>query len=121
VRITEKDNEGKTALFHTAKNGNFEVLQYLLTSEGGISITETDDEGNTALLLATESVFYAPIVQWLLEYGGAQITDTNNAGDSVWTAHPEISLQNLLMYAYTKDDDDEYIIIDGECVPNVHP
>jgi hypothetical protein len=51
---------------------------------------------------------------YLREYGGAQITDTNDDGASVWTVHGEVSLQELLRSAYAKDDDGEFISIDGE-------
>jgi hypothetical protein len=117
ARITERDNEGKTALLHAAYNGGLEVLQYLLSFDSGASITEADDEGNTALLLAAGEICYPAKVQWLLEYGGAQIIDTNNEGASVWTVEREDSLRYLLISAYAKDDEDEYISLDGEYVP----
>jgi hypothetical protein len=118
ARITERSIDGKTALLQAANSGSLEVVQYLLSSEGGASITETDDEGNTAFLLAPDSMVFATVVQWLLEHGGAQITDTNNEGDSVWTVHREISLQDLLIDTYTKEDDGKYVTIDGEYVPD---
>jgi hypothetical protein len=56
------------------------------------------------------------MILWLLEYGGAQITDTNNAGDLVWTVHrqDDLSLRDLLIIAYAKDNDGDYVSIDGE-------
>jgi ankyrin repeat protein len=117
AKITERDNEGKTVLFHAAENGSLEIIQFLLSSEGGARITETDDMGNTALLVAAGEMCQPKIVQWLLEYGGAQITDTNYGGASVWTADWDESLQPLLMSAYKKDDDGEYVSLDGEYVP----
>jgi ankyrin repeat protein len=117
AKITERDNEGKTVLLHAAENGSLEIIQYLLSSEGGASITETDDMGNTALLVAAGEICEPKIVQWLLEYGGAQITDTNNGGASVWTVDWEESLLYLLRSAYKKDDDGEYVLLDGEYIP----
>jgi hypothetical protein len=57
------------------------------------------------------------MVQWLLEYGGARITDKNNAGDAAWIVQSDDSLRDSLINAYKKDDDGEYISIDGEHVP----
>jgi hypothetical protein len=89
ARVTEKSDDGKTALLHAAKKRKrLEVIQYLLSTEGGASITETDGAGNTVLLLAASHGCSEPVVQWLLELGGAQITDTNNEGTSVWTTRP---------------------------------
>jgi hypothetical protein len=115
--ITERDDEGKTALLHAAHNGNLEIIKYLLSMEGGASITETDDGGNTTLLLSADDICQPMDVQWLLEFGGAKITDINNEGDSVWTVEKEDSLQVMLMDAYAKDDDGEYVSTDGEYFP----
>jgi hypothetical protein len=114
ARITERDHTGKTALLHAAGNRRLEIVQFLLSSEGGASISETDDGGNTALLMAAGEMCQPAMVQWLLEYGGAQLTDTDTYGYSVWTLDWEESLQYLLIDAYAKDDDDEYVSIDGE-------
>lgn len=46
---TERCHDGSTVLLCAM---TLDVLQYLLSSEGGASITETDDGGNTALLEA---------------------------------------------------------------------
>jgi hypothetical protein len=114
ARITERSNDGKTVLLYAAEGVNLEIIQYLLSSEGGASITETDDEGNTALLVAAGFECDPAMVQWLLEYGGAQITDTNNAGDTVWTVDWQASLRDLLWYAYFMDDDGKHVSLDGE-------
>jgi ankyrin repeat protein len=62
-----RDSKGKTALLHAAEGGNLEVVQYLITSEGGASITEADDVGITALMLAagapSAGACYPAIVQ----------------------------------------------------------
>jgi hypothetical protein len=58
------------------------------------------------------------MVQWLLGYGGAQIADIDSRGMSVWTDQGPNSLPNLLKFAYMKSDDNKYISIDGEYVPN---
>jgi ankyrin repeat protein len=50
--ITERANDGRTALLYAAFKGSLDVVQCLLSSERGASITETDEEGATALLLA---------------------------------------------------------------------
>jgi hypothetical protein len=120
ARITDRDHEGKTALLDAALWGSLELLQFLLSSEGGASITETDDWGNNALLLAAGYDCQPIMVQWLLEYGGAQITDTDNEGASVWTVELNLdkslgnSLQVMLISAYAKDDNGEYVSIDGD-------
>jgi hypothetical protein len=115
ARTTDRTGRGETALLLAAEGGTLEMLQYLLSAEGGASITETDEKGNTALLLAG-CYCVSKKVHWLLEYGGAQITDTNNEGYSVWIMNGEASLHNLLIDAYKKDDDGEYTSIDGEYV-----
>jgi hypothetical protein len=88
-----------------------EMVEYLLSPEGGASIAETDDEGNAALLLAVGRDCYPSIVQRLLEHGDAQIMDTNNNEDLVWTAHGDKSVPCLLI-------DGDYLIIDGEYTQN---
>jgi ankyrin repeat protein len=50
--ITERDDDGMTALLWAAEEERLEVIQYLLSSEGGARIAETDNAGHTALLLA---------------------------------------------------------------------
>jgi hypothetical protein len=107
---TDRDSEGMTPLLHAADYGCLEVLQHLLSSEGGASITETNNEGNTALLLAAGAgvTCHPSIVQWLLEHGGAQITDTGNDGTLLWTV-PRHGLPDLLKSAYTEGDDGEYV------------
>jgi hypothetical protein len=107
-----------TAFLHAAENGHLQVVQYLLSLEGGASINDTDGDGNTALLLAAGDCC-PPMIQWLLEFGGAQITDTNNEETSVWTVpgYDRDFLLNMLKSAYAKGDDDEYISIDGAYVP----
>jgi hypothetical protein len=71
--------------------------------------------GKTALLLAARGYCIPAIVQWLLEYGGADITDTDNEGTSVWSV---LGLPDILKCTYEKEDDGEYVTIDGEYVPN---
>jgi hypothetical protein len=106
-----------TAFLYAAKNTNFQLVNYLLSSEGGASITETDEEGNTALLLAA-GYCCPPMVQWLLEYGGAQITGTNNEETSFWTVPGVFGLPAILERAYKKGRDGECVHIDEEYVPN---
>jgi hypothetical protein len=121
ARITERSTDGMTALLHAAHFGRLEVVQYLLSLEGGASITDTDDQGNTALLLIAVRKCNLTMVQWLLEYGGAQKTDTNNEGDSVWTLKGLQlvgTLPCMLKGAYKKDKDGKYFSIDGEYVPD---
>jgi hypothetical protein len=117
ARIADRDDRGMTAFLWAAYNGRLEVVQYLLSLEGGASITESDGEGSTALLLAARGQCHPPMIQWLLEYGSAKITDTNNAGTSVWTGNRLYSLPSLLRSAYEKNDDGEYVFIDAEYVP----
>jgi hypothetical protein len=116
---TDRDSEGMTSLLHAAEYGSLEVVQHLLSSEGGASITETDNEGNTALLLAAgnRADCDPAMVQWLLEHGGAQITDTNDNGASMWSSDLLRRLPKMLKRAYTKDDDGEYVTINGAYVP----
>jgi hypothetical protein len=116
ARITERDSEGKTPLLHAADSGCLDVVEYVLSSEGGASITETDNAGNTALLLAG-GCCQSAVVQWLLEYGGAHITDIDNEGDTVWTVQRDEGLPDLFRDAYAMDDDGKYVIIDGDYVP----
>jgi ankyrin repeat protein len=60
ARSTESCCMGKTALLHAEKKiVNFDVVQYLLSSEGGASITGTNDKGKTALLLASQTIHKA--------------------------------------------------------------
>jgi ankyrin repeat protein len=118
ARITDSSAEGNTALLYATENRRLEMVQYLQSSEGGASITEIDKKGNTALLLAASdiNIFQPLIVQWLLEYRDAQIPDTNHAGNSVWTESVDWqgNLRELLMSAYAKDDDGEYVFLHGE-------
>jgi ankyrin repeat protein len=84
ARITERDHSGMTALLHDSlsrDSGNLELIQYLLSSEGGASVSDADNDGKTALLLAAGFDCFPTIIQKLLEYGGAQITDTDTKGD----------------------------------------
>jgi hypothetical protein len=94
ARIADRDHYGMTAFLYAADKGHLEVVQYLLSSEGGASITEANDEGSTALLLAAGSGSHQGprTVQWLLEYGGAAITDTNKQGSSVWSDSGDIHI-----------------------------
>jgi hypothetical protein len=116
ARITDRSVDGKTALFYAS--GFVEAIQYLLSSEGGATITETDNAGNTPLLFAAGPDCLMTTVQWLLEHGGAQITDTNNEGDTVWTiGNSMYSLRGMLIRAYAKSADGEYVSIGGEYVP----
>jgi hypothetical protein len=117
ARITERSDDGTTAFLYAAQSGELEVVQYLLSSEGGASISETDNKGNTALLLAARGLCHPKMVQWLLEHGGAQITDSNQDGDTVWTVDGPYVMQKKLKRAYTEGDDGEYVTIDGEYVP----
>jgi hypothetical protein len=39
-----------TALLHPAEDGRLEVVEHLLSSEGGASITEANNDGGTALM-----------------------------------------------------------------------
>jgi hypothetical protein len=126
--VIERDAFCMTTLLHAAGFGHLGVVQYLLSFEGGASSAEADNEGRTALLLAAGSDCYPSMVQWLLEYGGAQITDTNLEGGTVWTELGQDDLADMLKCAYTKsgdrenaylfDEDDEYLIEDGEYVPH---
>jgi ankyrin repeat protein len=115
TNVTERDDEGRAALLHA---GSLEIVQYLLSSEGGASLNETDNEGNAALLLAARS-YHPPMVIWLLEFGGPQITATDNHGASVWTVTEYCSLPRRLKFAYKKGDDGEYVSTDGVYVLNV--
>jgi hypothetical protein len=119
ARAIDRDQDGKTALHKADEFGSLEVIQYLLSSEGGASITETDCKGDTALLLAARnSRCSTTMAKWLLEYGDAQITNTNDKRASVWTGNWQDGLPNRdglydrLRSAYTKDDDSEYVSID---------
>jgi hypothetical protein len=114
--ITERDPNGKTGLLFAASRGRFQLVQFLHSLLGGASITETDHGGHTALLQAAMN-HNPKVVQWLLEYGDARITDINSVGDSVWT-EPH-GLRRMLQRAYTKNEDGEYVTIDGEYVRNV--
>jgi ankyrin repeat protein len=45
ARITDRSGDGKISLLYAAANGRLDVVQYLLSLEGGASITETDNKG----------------------------------------------------------------------------
>jgi ankyrin repeat protein len=87
------------AFLCAAENGHLQVVQYLLSSEGGASMTEIDDQGSTALLLAAGDCCLPSMVQWILEYEGAQFTDINNENSSVWSVTGYDGLSALLKCA----------------------
>jgi hypothetical protein len=124
ARITERDKDNRTALLLAVEEQRLDVVQFLLSSEGGASVTETDDGGDTPLLAAASVDCFPPMVQWLLEYGGAQITDTDNNGNSVWICHYKHSLPDMLRCAYKRtprvDQESfvDYISVDGDYVPD---
>jgi WD40 repeat protein/serine/threonine protein kinase len=78
ANITEKDNDGATALIWAAWKGHLPVVKWLL-KEGGANIAEKYNNGSTALLFAA-SGGYLEVVQWLLKEGGASIFEKNNDG-----------------------------------------
>jgi hypothetical protein len=112
ARATERNVIGRTALLNAACAGSLEVVQYLLSPEGGASISETDDDGNTALLCAGMRSKFS-IVQWLLEYGGAQITDVDDEGRSLWTRSQrrDSNVGGLFRHAY-ENKKGKYVFID---------
>ncbi len=79
--ITEKNNNGDTALIIAACKGHLETVQWLLT-EGGATITEKNKDGDTALLLAT-SHGHLDVVRWLLiNQTDIKIKEQNKVGHS---------------------------------------
>jgi hypothetical protein len=107
AEISERCNDGLTALLLAAENGFFDVLKYLLSPEGGASISERDNFGRTALLLAVDTECHPLVFTWLLEFGGAKITDKDKAGDSVWTGRYQHYLKTALKAAYSDRPADE--------------
>jgi ankyrin repeat protein len=88
--ITQRDQQGHSALLYAALEGHLELVQWLL-SAGGASNTERDNIGGSALLL-TASHGHVAAAQWLLSAGGASIHETNTAGETVWSV---LKLENM--------------------------
>jgi hypothetical protein len=117
ARVVERDETGRTPLLTAAVCGHLEVVQYLLSSEGGPSISETDNDGNTALLVAGMGYNFS-IVLWLLECGDAQITDVDNEGRSLWTCSQQrdSGVGGLRRHAY-KNKKGKYVLSNGKFIP----
>lgn len=63
VDLNEKDQMGRTVLFHAACRGNSEITKLLL--ENGADATVSDKNGNTPLHLSG----YCEIIDLLISYG----------------------------------------------------
>ena len=80
--ITERDENGWTAVHCAASNDHVHVVQYLL-EEGGASITEHSPAGTTALICAAQHC-NLNTATYLLRHKGANITETDRQDRTVW-------------------------------------
>jgi hypothetical protein len=80
--ITEKDDQGRSALLLAALNGHTPILQWLL-AEGGAQISDADELGETALLIAVRTKRF-DLAGWLLTKGGSSLSETNLEEANVW-------------------------------------
>jgi hypothetical protein len=77
ANVTEKDDEGSTALLLAAENGHVITCVFLLNN--GASIAEENTAGNTALLFACAND-HLPTIHMLLAQYGAQTTEADHSG-----------------------------------------
>jgi ankyrin repeat protein len=76
--ISERDDDGCTALLLAAEDGHIELMAWLLKA-GGASIAEVSNGGSPALLFAALRG-HLDAVKWLLKEGGACVTEVNASG-----------------------------------------